>query len=256
MGKYVAREASMTEYIKFPTFPTQDLLREVEAVSPYPRINPQQPRPEGYPQQSSDTGKKPDGHALRRFMALRRVIDELRKLAQITKVGHATADTELRHQGLTIVDAELFSKLRQLYFPRESLELLREEVERQRFSVNFGRGRKIVENESNLFPVSTAGLSEYHLRFEELKFRAGRLDSRVKQQIQEEGLCVEQQNRLRLIFSRAGQAQDFNSDLLKVKIEVEVGVVESDEADRRAILYPRGDASYGLYADKLINLSI
>jgi hypothetical protein len=246
----------MTDYIKIPTFPTQDLLREIEAVSPYPRINSQQPGPEGYPRKSPDTAKKRDSHAQRRFMALRRLIDELRKLAQISKVDFATADVELRQQGMTIVDAELVLQLRRLYMPREGLDLLLGQIDRQRFSAGLGRGRKHSGTGSSLFPASTEGLSEYNLIFEQLQFRPGRLESRVKQQVQEEGLCIEQENRLRLIFSRAGQSRDISNDLLKLTVEVELGVMESDEADRRAILYPRSQGIYGLYADKLINLSI
>lgn len=53
-----------------------------------------------------------------------------------------------------------------------------------------------------------------------------------------------------------GPALGAINEQLKLKINVLLGVMESDEADRRAILYPRADKIYGLYVDKLINLSI
>ena len=246
----------MTDYIKIPTFPTQDLLRGIEAISPYPRINPQQPRPEGYSQHPTDTEQKKDNRARRRYMSLRRLITELQESAQISRVDYATADAELHQLGLAIVEDGLIPQLLQLKISLESIEQLLLQIDRERSSVSLGAGRKINSAESTLFPISTEGLSEYNLKIEELKIRPGQTDRNIIDQIDQQGLCVDQQQRLRLTFSRLGPALGTADEQLKLKISVLLGVMESDEDDRRAILYPRADKSYGLYADKLISLSI
>jgi hypothetical protein len=246
----------MTDYIKIPTFPTQDLLRGIEAISPYPRINPQQPHPEGYSRQSNDTAEEKDNLAPRRFMALRRLINDLQELAKISRIDFATADAELHQLGLAVVEDELIPLLQLMKIPLESIEQLLLQIDQNRSSVSLGDGRIITSAEATLFPVSTAGLSEYNLKIEDLKIRPGQFDSRIVEQIDQEGLCVAQQNRLCLTFSRFGPALATTNEPLKLKLSVLLGVMESDEANRRAILYPRADKSFGLYADKLINLSI
>lgn len=246
----------MTEYIKIPTFPTQDLLRGIEAVSPYPRINPQQPRPEDYPQQTNHSAEEKNDRARRRYLALRRLITELQKSAQISRVDFATADAELHQIGLAVVEEELIQQLLQLKIPLDAIEQLLLQIDQNRSRVSLGGGGIINSSESTLFPVSTEGLAEYHLKIDELKIRQGESAGKIVTQIDKEGLCVVQQKRLRLTFSRFVTALGTADDLLKLKLNVLLGVMENDEADRRAILYPRAENSYGLYADKQINLSI
>ena len=118
----------MSDYIKIPTFPKHDLLRGVEAISPYPRVDSQQPRQEGSSQQQSDTAEKKDGLARRRFLSLRRLIDELKESAQITKLDFGTADAELRNLGLAIVEEELIDQLLQLKIPLQSIEQLLQQI--------------------------------------------------------------------------------------------------------------------------------
>lgn len=246
----------MTDYIKIPTLPTQDLLRGIEAVSPYPRINPQQPRPEDYPQQPKHSAKGKDDRARRRYLSLRRLISELQKSAQISRVDFATADAELRHIGLTVVEEELIPQLLQLKIPLAAIEQLLAQIDQNRSRVSLGGGNIISSDEANLFPVSTAGLAEYNLKIDALKIRQGEFAGAIVAQIDQNGLCLVQQQRLRLSFSRFVTALGTAEDLLNLSLGVQLGVMENDEADRRAILYPRADQSYALYADKQINLSI
>ncbi|HEY5672176.1 MAG TPA: hypothetical protein VIR78_00555 [Malonomonas sp.] len=246
----------MTDYIKIPTYPTQDLLRGIEAISPYPRINPQQPRPEGYPRQSNHSAAEKDDRVRRRFMSLRQLINELQSAARIDKVDFATADAELHQIGWAILEKELVEQLLQLKIPLESIEQLLPQIDQNRSAVRLDGGRRITGSESSLFPVSTAGLTEYNLKIEELKIRQGKAAGMIIDKIDQDGLCVVQQNRLRLTFSRFVTALGTAEDLLTLRLSVLLGVMESDEDDRRAILYPRADKSYGLYADKLISLSI
>ncbi len=246
----------MSDYIKVPTSPKQGLLRGVEAVSPYPRINPQQRHKQGYSQQQPETTDVKDSRARRRFISLRRLIDELKKTSPISKVDFASADVELRNIGLAIVEEALIDRLLQLKIPLQSIEPLLQQVDQNRSSIELGSGRRISDEESTLFPVSAKGLSEYNLKIDELNILPGHYDSQIVEQIDREGHYIAEQNRLRLTFSRLGPALTSTGELLKLKISVLLGVLETDEADRRAILYLRADKSYALYADKLINLSI
>lgn len=246
----------MTDYIKIPTSPMQSLWRGIEALSLSSRINPQPPHHEGSSPQQSDSAEERERRPRRRFVALRRLINELKESAQITKVDFAIADAELHSLGLAVVEEKLIQQLLQLKIPLHSIEQLLPQIDQNRARVSLGRGRSITSAALTLFPVSAEGLAEYNLKIEELKVRIERFDSKIVTEIDQEGFYVDEQNRLRLIFYRRGAARGEASELLELKISVLLGVIENDEASRRAILYQRADKSYGLYADKLINLSI
>ena len=245
----------MIEYIKFPSFPAQDLLQGVKEISPYPRVERQQPHQEGYERQQQDHEKDAGQRMRRRFLTLRQLIDKLQKTASITRVDYRTAGTELHGLGLTSVEEQLIDQLLQLKIPLESIEQLLQQIDKRRSTVTLGNGRQIVNQQPDLFPVSAEGLSEYNLKIEELQIRTGPHATHIIEKVQEDGHFIVEQNRLRLTFSRLSPL-DETTDLLKLKISVLLAVIETDDAERRAILYPRPDNSYALYADKEIDMSI
>ncbi len=246
----------MTDYIKGPTLPTQDLLRGVAAISPSSRINSQQRRPEGYPGHPADPEEQKDSYDSRHFLRLRSLIRELQGSTQINRVDFATADAELHRLGLAIVEQMLIPQLMQLKIPLESIEQLLRQLDRGACSVSHGPADRINRAESPLFPVSTEGLAEYNLNIAELQIHPGKSGSNIVDEIKQMGFCIKQQNRLRLTFGRFGSLVGVEKEPLNLKISVLLGVLESDEAERRAILYPQTDKCYGLYADKRINLLI
>ena len=246
----------MTDYIKIPTFPTQDLLRGIEALSPYPRIDPQSPRQEGYSRQRSDSSTEKENRVRRRFLALRRLINALKKSARITRVDLATADAELHDLGLAMVAEQLPALLLQLKIPLRRIEELLPQLLQERSDISLGSGRRIHSAAATLVGVSAEGLSEYNLKIEELAISSGGFDRKLSDSVDQEGLYVVEQNRLRLTFSRFAPDSATSEERLKLKLIALLGVIETDQAGRRAILYQRADKNYGLYADKQINLSI
>ena len=246
----------MTDYIKFPSFPAQDLLQGVKEISPYPRVDPQQPHQQGYERQQPGNQKETEQQVRRRFLSLRQLINKLQKIASITKVDYLTAGTELHGLGLANVEEQLIDQLLQLKIPLESIEQLLQQIDQRRSAVTLGNGRRIVNQQPDLFPVSAEGLSEYNLKIEDLQIRTGPHSGHIAEKISTDGFYIVEQNRLRLTFSRLAPTDEVPNDLLKLKISALLAVIETDESDRRAILYPRPDNSYALYADKQINMSI
>jgi hypothetical protein len=246
----------MVDYIKVPTAPKRDLLRGVEELSPSQRIRPRRSGEEGSSQQSGETPERYEGRDPRHFMVLRRLINELQESAEIGRVDFATADTEMRQRGLAIVEQELSPFLLRLQIPFKSIKHLQLQIDAGLASVSVGSGRRIEVGESFLFPLSTMGLLEYNLRFGELKIGLGKFNSGIVEQIDREGFYIVEDKGLRLTFSRLESSTEAVSGQVKLKIGVQLGVVEKDESGRRAILYPKGDNNYGLYSDKPINLSI
>ncbi len=228
------------------------LYREVEPVSAYPRIDPQQPQDEYPQQQSGKRADKEDQHR-RRFRAMRDLIDQLKKSAQITRVDYFTAETDLNDLGLLIAEKVLIEQLLELKIPLDGIDGLFQQI-RQRPATPDLRAGPGLSEASNFFPVFVAGLSEYQLCFLNLQMPSGLKSSQIAQGIESEGLFVYEKNRLRLEFRHS--AMSGTAEQLQLDIRVLIAISEIDEVGRRAILYQRPDQSFALYADKQINLSI
>jgi hypothetical protein len=244
----------MLEDIKKVSFKSTSIHREVAPVKPYPRIDPNQPRQEGYSQQEPE--KRPeDKGTRRRFTAMRDLIEELKEQAQISRVDFNTANQELIELGLTIAEEELLAQLLNLKVPLAGIENLIGQMREQSASPTLISGRNILPD-STLFPVFVADLAEYIMRFEHLQVAMGSQHNEVIDEINNTGRFVVEQTRLRLNFTRVAALPAIPGEPLNLTISIQVGAVEVDENGRRAIFYQRPDQSYGLYSDKLISLSI
>ncbi|MEE4252964.1 MAG: hypothetical protein V2I50_02865 [Desulfuromusa sp.] len=224
------------------------LNREVEPVPAYPRIDPQQPRDENSPQQHEQRADK-DDQTMRRFKAMRFLIDQLKETVEITRVDYATAANELNDLGLLIAENELIEQLLELKISLEDIDKLFQQIRHRPTNPDLGPGHKLSDTD-NFFPIYVAGLSEYNLRFPNLQIQIEHKIQRMVDSFEEKGRFVNDKNRLRLEF----QKEDNN--LLRLDISVLVAISEVDEEGRRVILYQRSDQSYALYADKQIDLSI
>ncbi len=244
----------MTDYIRIPTAQNYDLLRGVEPVAPYPRIDPQQGRQDGYQRQQAKPEAKPQ--VRRRFTAMRRLIEQLKDRLRIVRVDYNTADLELRSQGLAITEEELIPQLLQLKIPLDSVEELLHQVRLSRTSVLLTPGGRIGEASYPLFPVPAEGLSEYLLKFSDLSIGSGSHFAQIVETINNEGRFVQELNRQRLTCRRPGPDVLAAGDQLLLDFSVQLGVIEVDEDGRRAILYPRSEQICCLYSDKQIDLSI
>lgn len=247
----------MPDYIRNNATLVPGLFREIEPVSPYPRIDPQQPRRDDYPEQRSQNQSDQDDRARRRFMSMRELVDKLQQESQISRVDYLTAEMEMHSQGLAIAEAELIDQLLKLKIPLQGIEELFQQIRQQSSRMQLASGRILGADSFPLFPVSAAGLTEYALHFPDLLLQSDRQNQRISEAIQEHGQFTSEAGRLNLSFRRSSTGSDAaDKGQLELDIQVLVGASELDEAGRRAILYPRSENHFGLYADKQINLSI
>lgn len=246
----------MSEYLQIPKLLPKERFHGVEAVSPYARIHPRQSRQEGDQQPSSDSEKNQPTRNERRFTALRQLIEVLAESAQIIKLDYATAEAELRQLGLERIEENLISQLLSLKIPLQEIEQLQLQLAAEQASISLGRGRLMENDSSGLFPISAAGLSEYILKIDDLQLRRIFLPPDIARLIEQEGFYAVQAQRLRLTFSPHQRVRQKPEKRLSLRITTLLGVIENEEEGRRAILFPRSDGTYGLYADKMINLSI
>jgi hypothetical protein len=245
----------MLEEIKRFTYKAPDIHREVEPVRPYPRINPQQQRQEGYQQQDSERKPEDQNRRRRRFTAMRELIEQLKDQVLIKRVDFNTANQELVNLGLAIAEEELLTQLLHLKVPLASIEELIRQMRQQSVSPVMVSGRNI-SPEAKLFPIYIAELAEYIMRFEDLQIVMGSSRNNILDEINNNGRFVVEHNRLRLNFSRNATLPAVPGAAVNLTISIQLGAVEVDENGRRAIFYQRPDQSYALYSDKSISLSI
>lgn len=232
-----------------------EMFREVEPVSPYPRVTPQQQRQEGYSRQRQQAEPEQERQQ-RRFTAMRRMIDRIKGAVRIIRVEFGVAETELQDRGLAVLEEQLIDELLQLKLSLPAIDELLQQIRQNSQLVNFGAGATISHDEPGLLPVSTRGLQEFNLHIGELIIRGSDQNRALLQEIDKTGRFVREAGPLRLICKRLGPELSPQEQLLQLDIVVQVAVIEVDPAGRRAILYPRSESVYCLYADKQINLSI
>lgn len=245
----------MLEDVKKVNYNAGNIHREVAPVKPYPRIDPQQPRQEGYPQQDAEKRPGEDKSTRRRFTAMRDLIEELKDQALISRVDFNTANQEMVDLGLSIAEEELIAQLLLLKVPLSGIEELTGQIRQRSANPQLVSGRNIPSN-SGLFPVFIEDLAEYVMRFADLQIAVGGQNNAIQDEIDKNGRCVFEHNRLRLKFTRVAALPAIPGEPLNLTISIQVGAVEVDENGRRAMLYQRPDKSYGLYSDKSISLSI
>ncbi|WP_303722963.1 hypothetical protein [Malonomonas rubra] len=197
----------------------------------------------------------PQQHSRRRFTAMRDLINELKNRVQISHVDFITANQELIDLGVSIAKEELLAELLLLKVPLGSIKELSRQILKKSYNPHLGSGRDITP-ETNLFPVYVEDLSEYLLRFVELRIVMSQKHNNIFAEINNNGRFFTEHNRVRLSFTRSSALPTDFGAKLELTISIQVGAVEIDENGRRAILYQRPDQSFGLYSDKLINLSI
>lgn len=246
----------VTDYIKTGSLQPRDLFREVAPVSPYPRINPQQPRQEGYPRQQQEAELGQKKHMRRRFTTMRKLIDRLKESELISRVNYSTAENELRSKGLEIAEEHLIPRLLELKIPLNSIDQILLQIRQQTATIGLTSGAEVLSDQRGPFPISAVGLTEFNLEFAELKIAPGKQHESLVEKIKQEGAYSSERNRMRLSFFLVSSQPYAAADSLQLKISVLVAAMEFDEAGRRAIVYQRPNQSYALYADKQINLSI
>jgi len=247
----------MADQVKTSGVAGATLFREVEPVAAYPRITPHQPKSGEYPARQDKHGQNPEKNP-RRFSSMRELVEELKQRYQIARVDYATAEIEMHSQGLAIAEEQLISQLLLLKVPLESIDNLFQQVRQQSSQVNLAPGRRLTADSFPQFPAGLEGLSEYCPEFPTLQLKLSRQNSRILEGINNNGRYSRDVEQLRLNFRRPLPTEEMlqEEQLPQLVIQVLVGAIEIDEAGRRAILFPRGDRSFGLYSDKLINLSI
>lgn len=226
--------------------------REVEPVPAYPRIDPQQPRDQ-YPRRQNDQRSGGEDLTRRRFTAMRRVIDDLKKEWQIIRVDHQTADSELTQSGFQYAEETLVEHLLELPLNAATVEDVLAQIRRHPQRVQLQLGERMSEA-NNWLPVAVDGLSSYSLFFSDLQLAAELPNHRVIAAIEAEGRYVSSYRHCTLTLKRLpGKSSGLP---LTLTVEIPVAVAESDENGRRVLLYPRDDGHFALYADKQIDLSI
>ena len=248
----------MADYFKYGSISGSSLFREVEPVTPYPRINPHQPKRDEYPRQQNEQDSGTDDRSRRRFTLMREFIEKLKETSRIARLDYATAEVEMHNLGLAIAEELLISQLLQLKVSLSSIDELFQQIRQQNASLILAPGRPLTDGSFPLFPVSAAGLTEYSLVFSNLQIRPNRQESRIAEEISAHGRFISDADRLRLTIRALAPAPapSDSGDPLQLDIQILVGAIELDEGGRRAIIYPRSKTSCGLYADKQINLSI
>ncbi len=224
--------------------------REVEKTTPYTGIDAQQPQ-EKYPQTPLNERDAGSGQPRRRFRAMRRLIDLLKKDYRIERVDYQTAATELCNIGVQLAEQELAQQFVADGLTERQLEPLFARM-RQLLEQPLFRSGANLTPANNFLPVFSSGLHLALLCFD--GFSIAHLKDQYLDLVDaaESRIYIREKNRIGLeIYHDEGQGAD-----LLLNVHLVVAVCELDEEQRRVFLYQRADESFALYADKYIDFSV
>ncbi len=242
-----------SEYTRVGPVRNPNIFQEVEPISPYPRVDPQQQKSDQRRRYPRERGRDEKDQRRRRFTAMRRLVGTMKGASRFQRVDFNTADREMRDAGLKVAEEELIAALLQLKFPLRHIEQLFQELRRNPPRTILSAGRRLLAGNRLIVPESPEGLSEYNLVIQDLLLPSNPQNSVISEDLENSGRYVYEQERLRLSFSWSDSPP---SDRLKLTLSILVGAVEIDDGGRRVMVFQRPDQSYGLYADKQIDLSI
>nr|WP_320115880.1 hypothetical protein [uncultured Desulfuromonas sp.] len=202
------------------------------------------------------------GHARkrpeRRFIALRKLVTNIKKNHSFSRVDYAGAEQEIRHLAQEKIHNDLATLLTGLELtPAATREIVRLVLDRaSRFQlghststaqldhllyVNLSSGLKVLSLDSGTFHAPVVDLSCVALIE---RCRKGRL-------------MASHSNVLLTIHPKNEKAEKVALQAgFKLDLSIAMGVVEFDDMGRRAFVYQRADDSFALYADKQINIEI
>ncbi len=223
---------------------------EVEATPPYPDIDPHQ-NEEKPPVSPYPENENRDDSSRRRFGAMRRLIDALRKTNRIIRVDFPTAETELSDIGREIAEDRLLELLLSYKIPLQELESVVINMKKQ-LEQPLLRTETRLSEEHNFLPVFAPGLLEGVLSFQKIPLAPLSTNQQVMQHLEQNDFYSSFSQRIGIDIYRLKEWPD--THFLNINLLVAVG--EVDEEGRRVLLYQRPDGDYALYADKQIDLSI
>jgi hypothetical protein len=186
-------------------------------------------------------------------MAMRRLIDELKMIAVVTRVDYTTADREMAALAVSSLEEHLPALLQELGATQKVIEDVFEQLRQRLASSALQSGRTLVEDVNSL-PVFVPGLMTYGLNISELNVQMNQRQKEIVNTLRTEGHFALERGRFKLKFITDPSSPV--TDEVFMDLFALTGVNEVDDAGRKAILYQRQDQTFALYADKQIDLSI
>lgn len=204
--------------------------------------------------------KRPTGeeHYTRRFVAMRNLIDSLKQDHEIQRIDYISAEQEIKTLGLKTITKSLPPLLSELGLSNNAIKNIISLIEEQTPFLQLRNRSSISQLDRSLYPNIGNGLQVLNLDLPDLSppmfdFSCVMLVERcqngpIASTLDNLYLTI---NSLDKLKPHAPRQQSF-----QLTLSISSGVIELDQEGRRAFLYQRADKSFGLYADKQINLEI
>ncbi|MCD6527254.1 MAG: hypothetical protein J7K75_09720 [Desulfuromonas sp.] len=235
----------MTKQIDNNTF------KGIKPTSAYQRIAQRYQPAKERPQQEADKKTAAAKQVTRRFIAMRDLINNLKQQHTIYRFDYISAEQEIRDLGLETIAKNLPPQLSQLGLSRDAVKQILRLVEDHTPQLQLSDRTFLATLDHSLFPELGHGLKVLTLALPDLLIPIIDFSCiALAEQCQSEPIASTLNN-LYLSIVQPQLQQGF-----QLTLSIAAGVVEVDMTGRRAFLYQRANHSFGLYADKQINLEI
>jgi len=193
----------------------------------------------------------------RRFIALRKLVTNIKKDHMFSRVDHVSAETEIRQLALTKIHNDLATLLSGLELTSTAANEIVQRVVDQapRFQLNHNGATSQLDH--LLYANLSHGLKVLSLEQHDLTVPFIDLSCvALIERCQGKRLMASHNNLLLTIQARDAADKNTVQQGFKLDLSIAMGVIEIDDSGRRAFVYQRADNSFALYADKQISIEI
>ena len=235
-----------------------DKFKGIKPISPYQRIaekyQPFDERPQHGKQKQSNLPIRPT----RRFLAMRNLINDLKQEQPIERVDYISAEQEIRAIGLATINNSLPLLLSELGLSNNATKEIYGLVEEQIPYLQLLNRPSISQLDSSIYSNVGQDLQVLNLELPDLALPMIDFSCVILVERCQNGPISSTMGNLFLTINSLDKKtpQGPRQQCFQLTLSITSGVIEFDSTGRRAFVYQRIDKSFGLYADKQINLEI
>lgn len=235
-----------------------DKFKGIKPISPYQRIAERYQPFDERPQQATEKRPPLAERPRRRFLAMRNLIDSLKQDHPIQRIDYISAEQEIRALGLATINKSLPPLLSELGLSNNATKKIISLVEEQTPFLQLRNRSSIARLDRSLYPNIGNGLQVLNLDLPDLSLPMIDFSCVILVERCQNGPISLTLSNLYLTINSLDKITPHTprQQSFQLTLSIPSGVIEIDKTGRRAFLYQRADKSFGLYADKQINLEI
>lgn len=230
----------------------------IKPIIPYQRIAERKKPVQERLQRDKDNQQGVTEHHKRRFIAMRNLINRLKKDHLIQRVNYMSAEQEIRELGLATIKKNLSQLLSELGLSNNATTKVVSTVDDHTPLLQLKNSLSPPKIDHTIYPDVEYGLQSLNLELPEISLPMIDFSCVIVVNHEQNKPITSTLSNLYITINSLDETIPATPrpQSFQLSVSIASGVIEIDTTGRRTFVYQRADKSFGLYADKQINLEI